>query len=217
MEQLEATGRLPAVEPPPRRSSRRRIVRVLAVAALALVVVVGLWALDTKVSEDKVGRKVSLGGRSIAGMDAQELEAAVADLAGRYREAGVVVEAPEGGFEATAPELGLSVDQARTAADAMAVGRTGNVAARIWGWARAFVAERPAPVRIEVDETAMARIVRERDPKRTPPVEPSVMVKDDKVVPKPGEPGRGISAAVGARRPAHGRAQGPAAAHLGRP
>ncbi len=171
------------------------MVRVLAVAALALVVVAGLWALDSKVSEDKVGRKVSLGGRSIAGMDAQELQAAVADLAGRYQEAAVVVEAPEGGFEATAPELGLSVDQARTAADAMAVGRTGNVAARIWGWARAFVSERAAPVRIEVDQTAMERIVRERDPKRTPPVEPSVMVKDDKVVPKPGERGRGISAA----------------------
>jgi vancomycin resistance protein YoaR len=195
VEQLEATGRLPVVAPPPRRPSRRRIVRVLALAALALVVVIALWAVDTKVSDDKVGRKVSLGGRSIAGMDAHELEAAVADLAGRYREAGVVVEAPDGGFEATAPELGLSVDQARTATDAMAVGRTGNVVARMWGWARAFVADRPAPVRIEVDQGAMERIVRERDPKRTPPVEPSVMVKDDKVVPKPGEPGRGISAA----------------------
>jgi vancomycin resistance protein YoaR len=75
----------------------------------------------------------------------------------------------------------------------MAVGRTGSVAARIWGWARSFVAERDAPVRITVDEKAMARIVTERDPKRTAPVEPSLTVKDDKVVVKPGEPGRGIS------------------------
>jgi hypothetical protein len=194
MDQLEATGRLPMVEPPPRRPSRRRIVRMLALAALALVVVIALWAVDTKVSEDKVGRRVTLGGQSIAGMDARELEAAVADLAVRYHEAGVVVEAPDGGFEATAPELGLSVDQAETAADAMAVGRTGNVAARIFGWGKAFLVDRPAPVRIDVDQTAMERIVRERDPKRSPPVEPSIMVKDDKVVPKPGEPGRGISA-----------------------
>ncbi len=194
MDQLEATGRLPAVEPPPRRFSGRGIVRILGVAGLALLVVVGLWALDARLSEDKVGRKVSLGGRSIAGMGAEELQTAVADLAGRYREAGVVVEAPDGGFEATAPELGLSVDQARTAAGAMAVGRTGNVVSRIFGWARSFVAERPAPVRIEVDQTAMERIVRERDPKRTPPVEPSLMVKDDEVVAKPGEPGKGITA-----------------------
>ena len=194
MNQLEATGRLPAVEPPPRRFSGRGTVRALGVAGLALLVVVGLWALDARLSEDKVGRKVSLGGRSIAGMDAQELQTAVADLAGRYREAGVVVEAPDGGFEATAPELGLSVDQATTATDAMAVGRTGNVVARIFGWVKGFVAERPAPVRIDVDQTAMERIVRERDPRRTPPVEPSVTVKDDKVVPKAGEPGKGISA-----------------------
>ena len=194
MEQLEATGRLPALDPPPGRSSRRRIVRVLAFAGLVLVVVVGLWALDSRLSRDTVGRNVSLGGRSIAGMDAQELQTAVADLAGRYREAGVVVEAPDGGFEATAPELGLSVDQATTATDAMAVARTGNVVVRIAGWAKSFVAERPAPVRIDVDQNAMERIVRERDPKRTPPVEPTLMVKDDKVVPKPGEPGKGITA-----------------------
>lgn len=194
MDQLEATGRLPAVQPPPRRSSGRRVVQALVVVALVLVVVVALWAVDTKMSDDEVARKVTLGGQSIAGMDAGQLEAAVADLAGRYREAGVVVDAPDGGFEATAPELGLSVDQAATAADAMAVGRTGNVAARIWGWARGFLVDRPAPVRIDVDQAAMSRIVAERDPKRTPPVEPSLTVKDDKVVPKPGEPGRGISA-----------------------
>lgn len=194
MNQLEATGRLPAVEPPPPRSSRRGVVRVLVILALAVAVVVALWALDTKMSDDEVARKVTLGGRSIARMDRQELEAAVAELGVRYREAGVVVEAPDGGSEATAPELGLSVDQAATAGAAMAVGRTGNVVARIVGWGKGFLVDRPAPVRINVDQAAMERIVRERDPKRTPPVEPSVMVKDDKVVPKPGEPGRGISA-----------------------
>jgi vancomycin resistance protein YoaR len=194
MDQLEATGQLPAVQPPHHRRSGRRVVRGLALAGLLVVVVVGLWALDTRLSENKVGRKVNLAGQSIAGMEAAELDAAVASLAGEYREAAVVVEAPEGGFEASAPEFGLSVDTARTVAAAMAVGRTGNVVGRIWDWARSFVVERPAPVRIDLDQQAMARIVIERDPKRVPPVEPSVMVQDDKVVPKPGEPGRGITA-----------------------
>jgi vancomycin resistance protein YoaR len=194
MDQLEATGQLPAVQPPHHRRSGRRVVRGLALAGLLVVVVVGLWALDTRLSENKVGRKVTLAGQSVAGMEAAELDAAVASLAGQYREAAVVVEAPEGGFEASAPEFGLSVDTARTVAAAMAVGRTGNVVGRIWDWARSFVVERPAPVRIDLDQQAMARIVIERDPKRVPPVEPSVMVQDDKVVPKPGEPGRGITA-----------------------
>ncbi|HJV08177.1 MAG TPA: VanW family protein [Acidimicrobiales bacterium] len=166
---------------------------MLAVTALALGVVVALWAVDSAVSDGKVGRKVTLGGRSIAGMDAGELNAAVAELAAQYRDAAVIVDAPDGGFQATAPELGLSLVQDQTVTDAMDVGRTGNIAARIWGWARSFVAERPAPVRIDVDQQAMERIVRARDPKRTPPTEPTVMVKDDKVVPKAGEPGRGIS------------------------
>ena len=194
MDQLEATGRMPAVQPLPARPPGRRVVRGLALAGLLMVVVVGRWALDGRLSKGEVGRKVTLGGQSIAGRDAAELNAAVADLAGRYRETAVVVHAPDGGFEATAPEIGLSVDAAATAATAIDVGRTGNVVGRIWDWARGFLVERPAPVRIGVDEKAMARIVAERDPARTPPVEPSVMVRDDKVVPRSGEPGRGISA-----------------------
>ena len=204
MDQLEATERLPALEPPRRfrpgsserrgaGRGRRRALRILAVAAVGAAVVVALWAVDTNAYRGEVLRNVTLGGQSIAGMDPAEVDAAVADLAGRYREADVEVEAPDGGFRATAPELGLSVVQDATAADALQVGRTGNVVARIWGWARSFVSERKAPVRITVDEKAMARIVAERDPKRTPPVEPTLTVKDDKVAPKVGEPGRGIS------------------------
>jgi vancomycin resistance protein YoaR len=156
-------------------------------------VVVALWAVDTNSSRGEVARNVTLGEQSIAGMAPAEVEAAVAELAGRYQEAGVVVDAPGGGFEATAPELGLSVLQDRTAADAMTIGRTGNVATRIWGWARSFVAERAAPVRITVDEKAMARVVAERDPQRRAPVEPSLTVREDRVVPKEGEPGQGIT------------------------
>ena len=204
MDQVEATERLPVLGSSKRSSAessggggggrgRRRALRVAAVAAVAVAVVLVVWAVDTNASEGKVGRNVTLGGRPIAGMTPAEVEAAVAELGARYREADVEVEAPDGGFRAKASELGLSVVQDATAADALKVGRTGNVAARVHGWARSFVAERDAPVRITVDEKAMARIVAERDPRRTPPVEPSLTVKDDKVAPKPGEPGRGIS------------------------
>ena len=165
-----------------------------AVAVVAVGVIVAVWAVDAAASRGKVVRNVSLAGTSIAGMRPAGVDRAVAELAGRYREADIDVEAPDGGFHATAPELGLSVVEPATAADAMRVGRTGSVPSRVWGWATSFLGDRKAPVRINVDQKAMARVVAERDPKRTPPVEPSVMVKDDKVVAKPGEPGRGISA-----------------------
>jgi vancomycin resistance protein YoaR len=204
MDQLEATGRLPAIQPS-RRLRRRpeedggqppgrlRPVRVLVVVLVAVGVLVALWLVDTNASRGQVGRKVTLGGRSVAGMEPAALRTAVSDLARRYREATVAVNAEGGGFEATASELGLSVVEDRTTTDALAVGRRGFVLSRLWSWARGFVVERPAPVAMTVDEGAMARIVTERDPQRTAPVEPTLAVKDDKVVPQAGRPGRGIS------------------------
>jgi len=163
------------------------------VAAAAVGVVVALWAADAATHADRVGRKVTLGGRSIAGMDRAGVSAAVAALAGTYAQAQVVVDAEGGGFKATAPELGLSVVQDRTAENALAVGRHGFFLARIRDWARSFVAERAAPVTIAVDQASMARIVIERDPQRTAPTEPALAVKDDRVVATAGKPGRGIS------------------------
>jgi vancomycin resistance protein YoaR len=163
------------------------------VAAVAGAVLVALWLVDTNAHSGRVGRNVTLGGQPVAGFRRAAVDQAVGELATRYRDADVVVDAEGGGFQAGAPELGLSVVQDRTAADALAVGRRGFVLNRMWSWARAFFVERPAPVAITVDQQAMDRIVAERDPQRTAPVEPSLVVKDDKVVVKAGEPGRGIS------------------------
>lgn len=156
-------------------------------------VVVALWAVDTATHRDQVGRKVTLGQKSIAGLRRADVPAAVTELSRAYADAQVIVDADGGGFQATAPELGLSVVEDRTTAGALAVGRTGPLPARIWGWARSFVTERAAPVTIIVDEAAMARIVADRDPRRTAPTEPSLTVKDDKVIGVAGKPGQGIS------------------------
>ena len=169
------------------------MVRAAVVAGAIAAVVVALWAVDTNAQRGRVGRHVTLGGRSVAGLRPAGLGVAVEDLAGKYRDATVAVSADGGGFDATAAELGLSVVQDRTAADAMAVGRQGFVLRRIWSWARGFFVARPAPVAITVDQAAMGRIVAERDPARTAPVEPSLSVRDDKVVAVPGEPGKGIT------------------------
>lgn len=197
VDQLEATSQLPTLRPPrrerPRPSGWRRALVILAVAVAALGVVVALWAVDTAARGDRVGRGVTLGGKSIAGLRPAAVPGAVADLAKSYSEATVVVGADGGGFEATAAELGLSVVEDRTAADAMAVGRDGIPPVRVWQWLRSFVTERAAPVAIAVDERSMARIVAERDPRRTAPTEPSLSVKDNGVVAAPGKPGQGIS------------------------
>lgn len=200
MDQLEATGRLPAVPPPGRLrrprsepSGRRRAIRALGVAGVAAAVLVALWLVDTNAHRGQVGRHVTLGGRSVAGLRPDALGRAVAELSAHYADATVIVDADGGGFEANAAELGLSVVGNKTLDDAMAVGRRGFVLTRMWSWARGFFVDRPAPIAITVDQPAMDRIVASRDPARTAPVEPSLVVKDDKMAAKAGEPGRGIS------------------------
>jgi vancomycin resistance protein YoaR len=196
VDQLEATGRLPVIPPPDRPPGGRRggrLLRIVAVAAVAVAVVVALFLVDTNAHEGKVGRNVTLGGRSVAGLRPAALDQAVVDLAARYRDATVVVDAEGGGFQASAAEIGLSVAADRTAADALAVGRRGLILNRMWSWGQSFFVARKAPVAITVDQAAMDRIVAARDPQRSAPVEPSLVVKDDKVAVRAGEPGRGIS------------------------
>ena len=215
MDQLEATGRLPAVPPPSPADPLgtegvgegagrgQRAARAALVAGVAAAVIVALWLVDGHAHEGRVGRNVTVAGRSVEGMTSADLDLAVQDLAARYRGATVRVDAPGGGFEATAADLGLSVDQDRTAAAALGVGRHGFVLTRIWDWAKGFVVARPAPVAVTVDDAAVSRTVARLDPHRTSPVEPSLTVKDDKVVPEPGQPGQGISppsVAAGLRR-----------------
>src|SRR3954452_8231515 len=193
---MEATGRLPVIPPPDRPPGGRRggrVLRIVAGGAVGVAVVVALFLVDTNAHEGKVGRNVTLGGRSVAGLRPAALDQAVVDLAARYRDATVVVDAEGGESQASAAEIGLSVAADRTAADALAVGRRGLILNRMWSWGQSFFVERKAPVAITVDQVAMDRIVAARDPQPTAPVEPSLVVKDDKMAVRAGEPGRGIS------------------------
>jgi vancomycin resistance protein YoaR len=199
-----ATGRLPVIELPGEEDDarpgghrgRRVAVRVLAAAGTAVAVVVALWALDSQLSRGKVARNVTLGGRPVGGMARPELAAAVADLSQRYADAPVAVEAPGGGFDAGAAELGLSVRNEATVEAALAEGRHGFVGARIVSWAVGFVSHPRIPVAIAVDEKAVGRVVAERDPQRVAPVEPTLAVKSDRLVAEPGKPGRGVTTAA---------------------
>jgi vancomycin resistance protein YoaR len=158
-------------------------------------VVVVLWVLDGQAHKGVVARNVALLDRSIGGMNRQEVGAAITDLADRYRAADVEIKAPDGGFRATAPELGIAVDANATADAALKVGHQGFPLTRLWDWATGFVVSRKAPVILVVDEAAVRKLVAERDPHREPPVEPNITVKDGHIVAVEGKPGRGIDPA----------------------
>ncbi len=163
------------------------------VGALGFVVAVcAAWGLDSYLNRDRVGRNVTLAGRAIGGMERPAVAEAVARLAAEYTAAPVAIRAGDASFEVGAADLGLSLQQQGTEAAAMAVGREGFVASRVWSWARRLVVSRPSPVVVDVDEAAVARVAVERDPKRVAPVEPTITVKDDRIVAVPGVPGDGI-------------------------
>lgn len=161
--------------------------------ALGFVVAVcAAWGVDSYLNRDRVGRNVTLAGRAIGGMKQPALAEAVAKLAAEYTAAPVTISSGGASFEAGAVDLGLSLQQPGTEAAAMAVGREGFVASRIWSWARGLVVSRPSRLVVDVDHAAVGRVVVERDPKRVPPVEPTIAVRDDRIVAVQGVPGDGI-------------------------
>ncbi len=198
MDRSNVTQQLPTAAagnrpPRPAQHGRHRTAALAGLAVLGfLFVVCAAWGVDSYLNRDRVGRNVTLAGRPIGGMEQPALAEAVAGLAADYRAAPVTIKSGGASFEAGSADLGLSLQQQGTQAAAMDVGRNGFFASRIWSWARGLVVSRPSPIVVDVDQAAVSRVVVERDPKRVPPVEPTIEVKDDRVVPVEGRPGDGI-------------------------
>ena len=128
-----------------------------------------------------------------AGWTARRWTAAVADLADRYRSADVEVKAPDGGFGATAPELGMSVDPDATADAALDVGHEGFLVAACGTGPPASWSSSKAPVvaRRRRERGAQAG-GRARPASGSRPSSPTSPLKDGKIVAVEGKPGRGI-------------------------
>jgi vancomycin resistance protein YoaR len=181
---------------PGRDGFRRRALVGLGLLGVLVAVVVVLWVVDGQAHKGVVARNVVLLDRTVGGMDRQEVAAAVDLLAERYGSSAVEVKAPEGGFRAAAPELGMSVRRDATVDAALNVGREGFVLGRIWDWATGFVVSRQTRVVLDVDEKAVRQVVAERDPLRQPPVEPNITLEGGRIVAVDGKPGRGIDPAT---------------------
>ncbi len=179
----------------PLHPPRRTVHWILGALAGAVVVVAAAWALDDRAHHGRVVRSVVVAGREVGGMRESELIRFVDDVAARYEQAPIEIRAPEGGFRSDAKELGLTVDRQGTAAAVLAEGRTGALPRRVWDWARHLFSSREAGVALRVDQAAVSRVVVEKDPARTPPVEPFLAIRDDRLAGVAGRPGRGIQPA----------------------
>jgi len=175
----------------------RAVVRGLSAIALLALAVVIAWIVDLQLHSSRVLRNVKVAGVAVGGFDRAELTAAVDRVATREEHATVRVRTPGNQFTVPARALRLEVRRPATVEHALDTGRTGAFPARVWHWATSFFSPQRVPVDVRVDRTATYLVALDRDkgPRRRP-VEPSIAVKEGRIVAVRGRAGRGVDSAA---------------------
>ncbi|HUR77312.1 MAG TPA: VanW family protein [Acidimicrobiales bacterium] len=169
--------------------------RLFFVALVVAVLGFGLAGTAMAVTgRGKVARRVTLAGRSVAGMSREDLKKQVAKLDKGLRKESVHVDADQGdGFKLSLEKLGVAVDVDKTVARTLEIGRTGNPIGRVWGALRGWVWDRPAPIELRIDDAKLREAVAEHTPPpKTASKEPSLSLKDGVFVAVGGRAGYGI-------------------------
>lgn len=177
------------------RTTMRIFLRVVGAMAGLLLLVVVAWMIDTNSHEGRVVRNVTVSGRDVGGLHRAEVAKEVDILADRYSKSPVHVDAPGGGFVATAAEVELALQRNATVQAVLDVGRDGGAFERFAGWVTSLVRSRRATPQITVDPAAVYGVVAAKDKTRVPATEPGIRVEKGRLVPVDGKPGKGIDAA----------------------
>jgi vancomycin resistance protein YoaR len=172
---------------------RRGGLWLVAIVIAAAFGTVGAWVVDARRHSGRTMGNLTLAGQSIGGLDRAHLLQATDQIADRMEQAIVTIRAGGADVSTSAAELGLDVDAAATAKSAFDVGRTGNPLRLLAGWLSSLRADRRAPVRLTVSTSkAFAAVTAADAATGTSPVEPSIGVKDGRVVALGGAPGKGV-------------------------
>lgn len=173
----------------------RPLARAIAVAVGVVLVVTLAWVIDLRMNSDRVVRNVGLGGTRVGGLTREGTAEVAKVLAARALQGEVSVRSRTGSFRFTPGEVRLAVDAETTADECLRYGRSGNPVALALRWALSPLWARHCPVALQLDPSALYRIVDERDPgPRRPAIEPSIRARGTEVVAVHGRPGRGIDA-----------------------
>ncbi len=169
-----------------------------ALAGLSVLVVVVLMALiDARRTRNHVQRNVVVAGENIGRMSADSLDSFLDQLEGRYRTMSVAIVPPQGAFNVTGSELGVSVQRDRLRRELLRIGRSDSAGDRVRSYFGAFFGTDTIEVPVSVDATVVAQTISDNDTESAEqPVDPTLAVQGDKFVIKPGKPGMGISPGV---------------------
>lgn len=144
------------------------------------------WAVDSAMNSGNVARNVSVVGTELGGLDRDELDARMTDIAAGYADTPVIITTADGRIETTAGVVGLELDPEATADRVMETGR-GFLLARPFSWLGGLFGERTAEAAVRLGQgepETLAALVNAEQPE---PVEPTVIIEDGEAVAVPGE------------------------------
>jgi vancomycin resistance protein YoaR len=169
---------------------------VLALAALpvvALVLLLGAWAIDTAALSGQVRRNVEVAGRPVGGLGEASLPEVMSSIAEEVAARPVRITSGDKTYEATAGEIGLALDEQATSEAALDVGRGDPLFQQPFSWLRSFFTPRDVEVQYTVSgPTATAKMVELQGADLTPARDPTITLGQQGWALVPGVPGEGI-------------------------
>lgn len=165
----------------------------LIVPGLLFLALVTASFVDTASHSDGVARNVRLGDEMIGGFSEDELRVHVLELAARYAETPIELEAPDTTILSTTAELGLAIDVEKTVADALDAGQGGSAISRPFSWLDNILAGSRSEIYFLVDNGKLDEAL--FDQLRTEPVDPTLIIEDGQLTVSAGSMGQGVDAA----------------------
>lgn len=134
---------------------------------------------------------VTVGTIPVGGMSEQAAADRIMERSGAlYEDAKVALTIYQTTYDIPVRDVLESVDGAQSAANAFAVGRTGNPLARMWDAVKALIGKNEAQIAAQVDEDGMEKALEEiASQALTEPVEPTWEVGTDSITIHAGKPG----------------------------
>jgi vancomycin resistance protein YoaR len=164
-----------------------------AIPVVALVLLIGGWAVDTVALSGQVMRNVEVAGRPVGGLSEASLPEVMGEVDQELASRPVVVTSGDRRYETTAGDLGLTVDAEATAEAALDAGRDDSLLARPVTWLSSFFSPREVDVQYSVQESqVVAKMLELQGPELLAPHDPTIQLGDQGWVAVPGTPGQGV-------------------------
>ena len=164
-----------------------------ALPALALVLLLVAWAIDTAALSGQVRRNVEVAGRPVGGLGEASLPEVMNSIAEEVAARPVRITNDDKVYETSAGDIGLALDEQATSEAALDVGRGDHLFIQPFSWLRSFFTPRDVDVRYTVSgPTATAKVVELQGADRTAPRDPTITLGEQGWVVVPGAPGQGL-------------------------